>query len=42
MSKEDETTPGPAYQTQYLNSISRQVDKTDELKNGSFGAYKDR
>ena len=42
MSKEDETTPGPVYQTQYLRSIARQVDKTDELKNGSFGSYRER
>ena len=25
-----------------MNSISRKVDTTDELKNGSFGAFKDR
>ena len=42
MSKEDETTPGPAYNTQYLNSISRKVDMTDELKQSSFGAFKDK
>ena len=40
MSKEDETTPGPVYQTQYLNSMSKKVDMTDELKNGSFGAFR--
>ena len=42
MSKEDETTPGPAYQTQYLRSLARGSDTTDELKNGSFGAFKER
>lgn len=40
MSKEDEQNPGPAYQTQYLRSIAKQVEDTDELKNGSFGAHK--
>lgn len=42
MSKEDETTPGPVYQTQYLGSMARTVDTTEELKNGSFGAFKDK
>lgn len=42
MSKEDETTPGPVYSTQYLRSVAHKVDKTDELKNGSFGAFRDR
>ena len=42
MSKDDETTPGPVYDTQYLQSVMRKVDTTDELKNGSFGAYRDR
>ena len=42
MAKEDETTPGPAYQTQYLRSIAKQVEDTDELKNGSFGAHKSK
>ena len=42
LSKEDETTPGPVYQTQYLRSVARKVDVTDELKNGSFGAFRER
>ena len=42
MTKEDEENPGPAYQTQYLRSIAKQVEDTDELKNGSFGAYKSK
>ena len=42
ISKQDETTPGPAYQTQYLRSIAKQVEDTDELKNGSFGAHKNK
>jgi hypothetical protein len=42
MSKEDETTPGPVYRTEYLNSIARKIDVTNELKNGSFGAFKER
>lgn len=42
MSKDDEKTPGPAYDTQYLRSITHKVDTTDALKNGSFGAFKDR
>jgi len=42
LTKEDETTPGPIYNTQYLNSVMRKVDTTDELKNGSFGAYRDK
>ena len=42
MDKEDETTPGPVYQTQYLRSIAKHVDGTDELKNGTFGALKDK
>lgn len=29
MSKEDETTPGPAYDTQYLRSMTHKVDHTD-------------
>ena len=40
--KADEKTPGPAYQTQYLRSIAKQVEDTDELKNGSFGAFKSK
>jgi len=40
--KEAETTPGPNYETQYLNSIIRKVDTTEELKNGSFGTFKDK
>ena len=40
MAKEDETTPGPVYQTQYLRSIQKKVDQTDELRNGTFGADK--
>lgn len=42
MSKDDETTPGPAYDTQYLGSITKKVEMTEELKNGSFGAFKER
>ena len=42
MDKKDETTPGPVYQTQYLRSIARKVDDTTELKNGTFGALKDK
>ena len=40
LTKEDETTPGPVYQTQYLRSMGRAVDLTDELKNGSFGDFR--
>lgn len=40
MSKEDQTTPGPVYDTQYLNSIQRRVDLTSELKNSSFGDFR--
>ena len=40
--KDAETTPGPAYDTQYLNSIIRKVETTEELKNGSFGAHKEK
>ena len=42
MTKEDETTPGPAYQTQYLRSIAKQVEETEELKNGSFGSIRSK
>ena len=42
LSKDDETTPGPAYQTQYLHSMAKKGDDTAELKNGSFGAFRDR
>ena len=42
MSKADETTPGPVYDTQHLGSISRKVETTQELKNGTFGCFKDR
>ena len=42
MDKSDETTPGPVYDTQYLQSVKRKADTTEELKNGSFGAYRDR
>ena len=40
MSKEDQTTPGPNYEIQHMNSISKKVEDTEELKNGSFGAYR--
>jgi len=42
LTKEDETTPGPVYSTQYLRSIANRADATDELKNGTFGSFKDR
>jgi len=42
LEKEDETTPGPAYSTQYLNSIARKVDTTVELKQGTFGTFRNR
>lgn len=42
ITKEDETTPGPVYETQHLNSMTRKVEQTEELKNGSFGAYRDK
>lgn len=42
ITKEDETTPGPVYETQHLNSMTRRVEQTEELKNGSFGAYRDK
>ena len=42
MSKEDETTPGPVYETQLLGSIQKKAQMTDELKNSSFGAFRDR
>ena len=37
-SKEDEQTPGPIYQTQYLGSITHSVNSTFERKQGTFGA----
>lgn len=40
LEKDDETTPGPAYSTQYLNSIARKVDTTTELKQGTFGTFR--
>ena len=40
MSKEDQTTPGPAYDTQYYNSVNKKVDDTTELVNGTFGEHK--
>ena len=42
ITKEDQTTPGPVYETQHLNSITRKMEMTDELKNGSFGAYREK
>ena len=42
ISKQDETTPGPVYSTEYVASVQNQVDHTEELKNGTFGSFKDR
>lgn len=40
--KEAETTPGPAYETQYHNSMIRKVETTEELKHSSFGVHTDK
>merc|ERR1712060_594467 len=37
-----EKTPGPNYDTQYIGSIHKHVDMTDTMKNGTFGAFRDR
>ena len=42
ITKNDQTTPGPVYETQHLNSMSKKVEQTDELKNGSFGAFREK
>ena len=41
-SKLDQTTPGPHYETQYLNSITRKVETTEEMKRGSFGTDREK
>ena len=41
-SKRDETNPGPIYETQYLGSVTRKVEKTIQLKRSSFGAYREK
>ena len=40
-SKEDETTPGPIYNTQYINSINSLVDNTSSKTRGNFGLSRD-
>ena len=41
-SKEDQTTPGPVYQTQFLQSIHYTCDKTKTAINGTFGSDRKR
>ena len=39
-SKADETTPGPAYQTQYLQSIHYKCAKTEPKEMSTFGYFR--
>lgn len=39
-SKEDQTTPGPVYQTQYLQSVHYKCANTEPKKNSTFGHFR--